>query len=93
LAALFSFMVLAGFFFSVFFESMPLLMSNSALWKVGRERQRRSGRRQKLRARRDRSLGVGAVEAKPVPLGVFKAVVAMMPIASRRCQMRSCGAR
>jgi hypothetical protein len=34
LAALFSFMVLAGFFFSVFFESMPLLMSCSAMWKM-----------------------------------------------------------
>ena len=27
-------MVLAGFFFSVFFESMPLLMSCSAMWKM-----------------------------------------------------------
>jgi hypothetical protein len=43
LAARFSFIVLAGFFFSVFFESMPLLMSCSAMWKVGRERHRRSG--------------------------------------------------
>ena len=32
LAARFSFKVLVGFFFSSFFESMPLLMLLSAMW-------------------------------------------------------------
>jgi hypothetical protein len=35
LAARFSFMVLAGFFFSLFFESMPLLMLFSSVRSVG----------------------------------------------------------
>jgi hypothetical protein len=42
LAAFFSFMVLAGFFLSLFFESKPLLMSLSAVWLGGMQRVTRS---------------------------------------------------
>ena len=42
LGRLFSFMVLAGFFLSLFFESKPLLMSLSAVWLGGMQRVTRS---------------------------------------------------